>query len=97
MLVAFLHHYILTLAFRFFYIDGITNGLMNSSVSLENLGTIRKDTITTRELSNLLTVIGNFSLPITDTCSQDHKIKGLSPGCTYGIELKTITGSRQTR
>ena len=77
--------------------DGITNGLMNSSVSLENLGTIRKDTITTRELSNLLTVICYFSLSITNTNSQEHKVKGLSPGCTYGIELKTITGSRQTR
>jgi len=55
---------------------------MNGNIgSVSSFGKINKD-YTERELSSLLT---------------DHKISGLSPGETYGIELKTKTGSRCTR
>ena len=55
---------------------------MNMNIgSTSSFGQISKD-YTERELSNQIT---------------DHKISGLSPGETYGIELKTKTGGRFTR
>jgi len=55
----------------------------NSSISsLSDPGKVSADTVSTRELNNIVT---------------DHKITGLCPGSTYGIILKTITGNRQTR
>ena len=55
---------------------------MNGNIgSMSSFGKISKD-YTERELSSLLT---------------DHKISGLSPGETYGIELKTKTGGKFTR
>ena len=70
----------------------LQNGIMNpnfyvngyiaqSSVDLMNQLTVNKD-YTERELSSLIT---------------EYKISGLSPGETYGIELKTKTGTRFTR
>ena len=54
---------------------------------------------TTRELSSLITVLifSSFILSTEVIFAQEHKVSGLSPGCTYGILLKTATGRRQTR
>ena len=82
-------------AIRNFYIGNLTNGFVSSKISLTELERMKKDMSTTRELSSLLTVRSSFH-EITSLI-QEHKMTGLSPGCTYGVELRTVTGSRQTR
>ena len=80
---------------RNFYIGNLTNGFVSSKISLTELERMKKDMSTTRELSSLLTV--RLSFTEISSSMQEHKMTGLSPGCTYGVDLRTVTGNRQTR
>ena len=80
---------------RNFYIGNLTNGFVSSKISLTELERMKKDMSTTRELSSLLTVRDSFTE--ISSSMQEHKMTGLNPGCTYGVELRTVTGNRQTR
>ena len=42
-------------------------------------------------------VVDHICFSFAHIFSQEHKVSGLTPGCTYGILLKTATGRRQTR
>ena len=75
-------------------------GGQESNFSTNELDQI-SDGPTTRELSSLITVSfqsQSHNLPTeVQFLHQEHKVSGLSPGCTYGILLKTATGRRHTR